>query len=474
MSKPMRTRAERGQVLPFSAAFLVVCLALFLFAANTAQMSVEKTRVTNAADAAAYSAGVVHARALNFSAYSNRAIIANQVAVAQSLSLLNELNHIASTYTATDASVVETMLEGGAWSSVPGDEDGRERFATHGVLAAGSLIAQFYGYSPEQFINYIIPYTNYVGAALVSAASFASLILEVQQAALWAPSDLTLNHRAMRAAKEVAHAMDPQIDVDYLWLGPLMRGEITQGAPAIVTAYDGDDRRRLLNVIMDSLDPVILNRDENAYSALLRVCSGARTGFERRGGTRMSDDMDYWIASDRQAYRYLRPSWINPCRTRTADQFEGATARVGGGIDEDGEGSYVSYVHNDESLDSYLQYARYNGMATIYDIDEPTETSALQHRAGFTVLAQKRKVHTNTSGHTPAVTPTGDLDLYGGVPTRVPELAALSRAQILYHRPPRSDGRLEYPSLYNPFWTVRLTQPEAADYVEQAAIRFAR
>ncbi len=456
---------QRGQVLPFSAAFLVVCLSLFLFAANTAQLGVEKTRVTNAADAAAYSAGIVHARALNFTAYTNRAIIANQVAVAQTLSLLNEINHISSTYTATSASVVGEFITGGSWASVPADAAGRDRWARQGVLTAGSLIAQFYGYSPEQFVQYIIPYSNYIGSGLISASSFASLMLEVQQRLLWAPGELTLNYKAMQAAREVARAMDPAIEVDYLIVSA-----VTEGAPSIVNYYEGEDRRRLLNVVMASLDPVVVNRDENAYSALLATCAGARTGFQRRGGTRMSDDMDYWVASDDQNYRYLSPRWYNPCRTRTADEFEGARASVGGGITESGTGSYIAYVYNNESLDSYLQYARYNGMAAIYDIETPGSTSATQHRAGFTVLARKHKTRTTTSGHVPDITPSGDLDLYSGVPSRIDELAALSRGEVLYHRPPRSDGRVEYPSLYNPFWTVRLTTPRAEDYAEYATL----
>ena len=44
-----------------------------------------KTRLSDAADTAAYSAAVWRARALNFAAYGNRAIIAQEVAVAQAL-----------------------------------------------------------------------------------------------------------------------------------------------------------------------------------------------------------------------------------------------------------------------------------------------------------------------------------------------------------------------------------------------------
>src|SRR4051812_42253618 len=51
------------------------------------QLTTEKMRLQNTADAAAYSAAVAQARDYNFSAYTNRAMIANQVAMAQLVGL---------------------------------------------------------------------------------------------------------------------------------------------------------------------------------------------------------------------------------------------------------------------------------------------------------------------------------------------------------------------------------------------------
>ena len=93
----MRSR-QRGQSLPLTIALtLVVTLAgLVLF--NTGQITSEKARVTNAADAAVYSGLVWQARALNFQAYTNRAMVANQVSIAQmvSLSSWSEMHRIGS------------------------------------------------------------------------------------------------------------------------------------------------------------------------------------------------------------------------------------------------------------------------------------------------------------------------------------------------------------------------------------------
>jgi hypothetical protein len=91
-------RRERGQALAFSlvftAATALVCLMLF----NSAMLATTKTQLQNAADAAAYSAGVMLARDHNFSAYTNRAMVANQVAVAQLVSLKSYLEDAAHTH----------------------------------------------------------------------------------------------------------------------------------------------------------------------------------------------------------------------------------------------------------------------------------------------------------------------------------------------------------------------------------------
>jgi redox-regulated HSP33 family molecular chaperone len=54
---------------------------------NGGQLVQEKLRLTNTADAVAYSAGVFEARMLNYDAYTNRAIIANQIAIGQAVGL---------------------------------------------------------------------------------------------------------------------------------------------------------------------------------------------------------------------------------------------------------------------------------------------------------------------------------------------------------------------------------------------------
>lgn len=80
-------RRQRGQALVF-ALFTSVLVILALFAMySMGGQTIEKIKLQNTADAAAYSAALAEARDYNFSAYTNRAMVANQVGVAQFVGL---------------------------------------------------------------------------------------------------------------------------------------------------------------------------------------------------------------------------------------------------------------------------------------------------------------------------------------------------------------------------------------------------
>ncbi|GAA3968856.1 Tad domain-containing protein [Allohahella marinimesophila] len=78
---------QQGNVLVFSTLFMAtVCLA-FLQIYDTGKISLEKTRLQNIADSAAYSAAVLQARELNFHSYMNRAMVVNQSAIGQMVAI---------------------------------------------------------------------------------------------------------------------------------------------------------------------------------------------------------------------------------------------------------------------------------------------------------------------------------------------------------------------------------------------------
>jgi len=74
---------QSGQTMVFALVFIVVILIGVIILFNTGQLTRNKMEVQNAADAAAYSAAILTARELNFMAYTNRAMVANQVTLGQ-------------------------------------------------------------------------------------------------------------------------------------------------------------------------------------------------------------------------------------------------------------------------------------------------------------------------------------------------------------------------------------------------------
>jgi len=74
---------QSGQAMVFVYFFIGVVIIGLLVLFNTGQLTRQKMEVQNAADAAAYSAALLSARYMNYVAYTNRAMVANEVAIGQ-------------------------------------------------------------------------------------------------------------------------------------------------------------------------------------------------------------------------------------------------------------------------------------------------------------------------------------------------------------------------------------------------------
>ncbi|HSH98551.1 MAG: pilus assembly protein TadG-related protein [Methylophilaceae bacterium] len=102
-------RKQRGQSIVFITVTSVIVLLVTLVTFNSGQLSYHRIKLQNTADAAAYSAAVAEARDLNFAAYMNRGMIANQVAVAQIVSLTGWSRNFYDTYNGEYVSIQETI-----------------------------------------------------------------------------------------------------------------------------------------------------------------------------------------------------------------------------------------------------------------------------------------------------------------------------------------------------------------------------
>lgn len=105
---------QRGQSFVFIIAMLGIILISAVFLYKSGRLTTEKMQLQNAADAAAFSASTLEARSLNFTAYTNRAMVGNEIAIAQAvglMSLADEFKMI-NTYLSTYGGILEGI--GGA------------------------------------------------------------------------------------------------------------------------------------------------------------------------------------------------------------------------------------------------------------------------------------------------------------------------------------------------------------------------
>lgn len=84
---------EKGQAMLFGLLFLGVSVMALLILFNQGQLVKHRVQLENAADAAVYSQAKLAARNQNFIAYTNRAMVANEVSIGQMVALLSWAKH---------------------------------------------------------------------------------------------------------------------------------------------------------------------------------------------------------------------------------------------------------------------------------------------------------------------------------------------------------------------------------------------
>src|SRR5438067_10697205 len=85
-------RDEDGQALVLGAIFALVLMLCVLSTVNLGRAVYDKVQLQTAADAAAYSQAAVEARVLNFTAYTNRAMVVHYAALMAATAYLTYLH----------------------------------------------------------------------------------------------------------------------------------------------------------------------------------------------------------------------------------------------------------------------------------------------------------------------------------------------------------------------------------------------
>ncbi|MFC0253897.1 pilus assembly protein TadG-related protein [Massilia consociata] len=493
----MAGAGQAGQALVlcllFAGAAALVSLLLF----NSGMLANTKTQLQNAADAGAYSGAVMLARDHNFSAYANRAMVANQVAVAQLVSLDSYLEDAASTHARLNDLVQH------AQSLIPRSKPSWN---------AGKR-------SPIERVN--TAYGKLGGPAVKSLNRLVRAFENAQR----------LHHTATAAnvmfiVNEVIQKNDPQASLSTgMFQSATTLVQIDKWKNDYTKEYRANDSSsaadRFANVVVDEQSTDAFTR--NRRSIPLPAWSGRPTalsclligqpvnttfGFVHGGGTILSSDKRRWLALDASmgagvhVCRYYVPFvgvvyTTLPLIDPSSHGFGGSGGAVAGRGGAYGESSGFSGNPGSTNLYGYSLViaaipagVRYlsKGPGASLDVngglqDSYRDLADLAHKpvnqspelnGGQTPLTVEVE-RPASSVRTSSAFLGGASNLRLDPALKGATMRSLSSAHAFFYRPKqnssaftrtgwqRADNRAEMANLFNPYWQARLRDPSLAE-----------
>lgn len=433
---------SRGQTLVLFLGFAAAMVGMSLVAFNSGQVTNAKMRAMNAADAAAYSGAVWQARTLNFQAYMNRAMVVNEVTIAQSVSLRSWVAYL-------------------------------DRFVTN--------------------VNYITQFVPYLGVATRAVQRGISAVdTAVQRALPFAESALRAVNAAESKAQVAADALGTIVAVDLANQVALLNGATLPTASnaalfaknelrwmALTDDYKktngrvGSDRRtRMRQVTLDSRDGFSQARDWRFGIPLI-------VELRKQGGTDLIN-FDSWKGLDsaelRTIWNPLKGEWSTkvPVGWGGAQAFSPRRATavgVHGNTNEwrDADGRLANQAANNATNAKQLVPG---GLLSEFqanrDIKNPRVKDAdLRLPFAVEVVVTGDKIPTaNSAFQAKALLTNGtQIEHDPHYPSQNGGTYALAEACVTFSRPyggERRDGAKEFPSLFNPYWRASLATESRA------------
>lgn len=450
---------QRGQALAFGLCLLLVASLLMFFQFSAGQVTASKLRIVNATDAAAYSVGLWRARAMNYYAYSNRAIIANEVAIAQAATMVSY------------AKFLERFSE---------NVDDVAQYIPYAGEISGAI---------KEVAYWVSQVTQYAALGETAARSLYIQALSASQELMFAAT-----HPAVlsRVAAEVARENDRRF---FAFTLPM---NLDPALSDITRRYEGEDRARLKSVVLDSLDGFSTNRDADLaeFPCLFKLA--------RRGATELIRDHDNLELERWQAYDTLslhtRRTVSCSMRERQALGWGAAEIAQDAKNELDALSQVLPMINsgdtgpepssNSSSMASASKLAnprayrdasdeiwvsnQYRGIAAVRELDYENNQS-VQANSRFPLLkvAVVGWIQSADAIGTAAakglaagrVMPVDRFSSRSSAP-----IGAVSAAEVYFRRPPQDLERTEYASLYSPYWQVRLSAVPSA--WRQAAVGY--
>ncbi|MFC5475470.1 pilus assembly protein TadG-related protein [Paraherbaspirillum soli] len=455
-------RYQQGQALIYGIFVLVGGLAALFFLFNTGQLSREKTKLVNTSDAVAYSAGVMHARALNYLAYTNRAMVANEVTIAQMVSLSSWAQ-----YTKTHA---ESTAQLGCETQY--SEPVAKTMTMYIPVCYALFYANLYG-----TVDMVSEAVQAAAQAMVIASDAAKAVLQGSQLAMLATLPIA-RRDVMQQVADANYLNDGTVEVDPL---PLLDTFFVFDGKPVMQRYGGDQRERFAQVTKTSanLDSFIPVRHWRS-NALIPTCFDPMPHFDyvnRAGGTELIG-YDEWRALDTASiYRY-RPKGRGPFKRCRTDENALGYGRQNAADDSasGGGGTVTSGRENSQAASrASSNNWNYTGLPSYFDLSdkalaytpENTDKNKQEPKVRFAIRLRRQSDQTATSEGRSQVGPSARLNNYQGAPAKG-YYASVSASEVFFSRPvARADGKTELGSLFNPYWQVHLI--EVPDEVKAAA-----
>jgi len=426
-------KREKGQALVMFLGFAAAMIGVLLVSFNSGQVTNAKMRAMNAADAAAYSGAVWQARSLNFQAYMNRAMVVNEVTIAQSVSLRSWIDYLARFV--SNVSMISKPIPwvGAALTAVSKGLDAVDK-------SVQTLMPRF-----EQAAR---------------AASFAEHEL---QTAFNFDGPLGAVDIAVDVAKKNGAEVSPGgyalFAVNAKQWGAFTETYSQNKRPANTS---GDGRKRFRTVTVDSRDGFSENRKWDFDFVVGKL--------DKQGGTDLVN-YDAWKGLDSAAtctripFFGCRP-WV-PVGWGGAQAHSTATRVNGIGIHGTGDWNRADGRVARNSANTSAQAVRLPARFPDYrDLQVLDLAKTAEQKISFAVevvVPEKKIATARSSGGARAALVDGTAiehdPQYSGADSGV---FGLAEACVSFERPynaPRADKGIERPSLFNPYWRASLATP---------------
>lgn len=400
-----RCSAQQGQALVLALGLLLLGALSLRLLFESGQLTVARQRLTDTADAAALSAATWRARVLNFHAYSNRAIIANEVAIAQAVTLVAWSQYF-ETLT-RNAAVFGTYLP-----------------PVEPILTLAAEAASLAAQTSRATATLEIPVRG------APAVGYKSLLQSAQEVMHLSSQGFAIN----MVTAEVARASHPS---HFAWVLP---DPLQPWSAFTARVDDGPDRRRVADLVQASLDPfVAAPRSEDIHTPIPSFCLNLMR-LRKRGTTSLSDALDRWEAVDTLSFHLRRLSWFR-CREREAAPLGWGAAEAGQTLNTVTATSgdlMLNPMARQMAADAMFSTSTYEGISRVRELNYEALATTQFPVARLAVVARRDAAAQQ-------------------------RMWAIAAAEIHFRRPHGAPARTEYASLFNPYWQARLVAPSAAE-----------